>query len=335
MNIGDIIKNSLSILDGNFCSVTKENKQIYEGMMIATNYVQHVIKTRGLTIDVSVLYSDSYEKNAFATLFDQKYYIVVYKGLILELNNVIEAFVNNARFDVIKEQLTIEKSTIKESLFTYSIQFLVAHELAHLRFGHIDYLINNGVNLLLEAVSKVDTNSVLLYQTLEFDADCCGISTVVSDILNVGLVLGDVDIVNTLDMYVKAELAMCNLSIHILFNLLDDKDEADPNKSHPLTSVRVGYIGVTIFTRIDMLDNKKIVKTYCDFIIDICLLTINSFQGILKWNFLYDIYKGIGNEQFNKIHRNWKVVREQLAPYAHDGLAPYTEEDFKQLDFKE
>ena len=60
-----------------------------------------------------------------------------------------------------------------------ALDFIYCHEFAHLYRGHCDYLINNKQKLKLtdsKDVNEKDLSKVLIYQTIEFEADLIGMN---------------------------------------------------------------------------------------------------------------------------------------------------------------
>lgn len=120
---------------------------------------------------------DKNELNAYAikTEIENTYIIFVCKRLITDINLFIDELIN-CKNNPERERHKNDKSWIR-GLFH---QLILEHELSHIFNGHLDYLSNEFDLGSIEekSNSKIKKEIRFIKQTLEMDADCCGLSRI-------------------------------------------------------------------------------------------------------------------------------------------------------------
>ena len=289
---------------------------------------------------VNVYCANKNDINAFAGKIDEEYYIGILKGVFLNLRDHIKGFVEAEEFEVIPEIGKCNPEAILNTLVGNVLDFFVFHEFFHIMNGHCDLIKQMGINELCEKNSACSSMGIDL-QTMEFDADCCAISSMVNEYFRMHLMVingingmgGRPNIDSTIQFI--SGLLISTYIINSWLNTIkmetfEITEEYLEKMTHPLPGTRTIYIWATINT---ILNNLRI---YSDEEIDqisnrsyeALLAFMKEFSDIAYPGFLKIAFDDIGLGHLQKLHNNWEKVRKMLTIH-YDNLAPYEQVDFK------
>ncbi len=288
--------------------------------------------------DIYIDIINSPDLNASAFLSRSgKYFIGINKGVIEILENDFTYAVNHDKFYEESNMSKANSNIYKEMCLKFALQFLVAHEISHIRFGHLKYKNTNSnlaeYTVMQEAYSEHTDDDMIFYQTLEMDADCCGITTVFNRIMQDRPLIANSDPISIAITQAELEILLYCLSFSV--NYINEKLFSPIHKvlrlesiSHPHPGIRQFYITTTITTAI----NDFINPAMSDSLSKVTAKALSSVMGIMhqidfnKEKFpIYMAFTKKGNMHTKRIVNNWKDVREVLKPYSYDELAPYEE----------
>lgn len=328
--------NNVTLKDGGryIPKYSEEDMLILDKLSEITRFANRIIKdTKCLpSIYVDIINNDTL--NASAILNGAgKYFIGINKGTIIKLNEEFNKAVNNdlffKRFNMKKEN----KDNYKEMCLKYALEFIIAHEISHIRYGHlkINKNTNLGNSILYEAYSQNTNNDYMLAQTLEFDADCCGISTVLNRIL-----VDNQKINNTVLQLLDMEERLFCLSFavnyinELFFQPVHNIAELD-SYDHPHPGLRQFDISATTETMLLKVFNGSLLETLENVELHAMIAVEKVYHGddIKKENMPLSIFYTEKGQRHNiKIQENWKNVREALKEHSFDELAPYKKINF-------
>lgn len=272
--------------------------------------------------------------NASAILSNSgKYFIGIYKGAITKLDSVFSNAVGN---DLFYSRFNIKKhnsNKYKELCLRYALEFLVAHEASHIRFGHLKVGLEDKELYSLYETYSTKTNSDFIFsQTLEMDADCCGIATVLNRILIDNLQIKDyterfLDLeekIYCLSFAVQYTNELFYSSVHKVLEL----DAYD----HPHPGIRQFYISANIATLLfkifnnNVVDKFSIIQTEAMFSVERIYHGFNIDKTKMP---LMVFYTEKGQRHTIRLSEEWKDVREILKNFSYDNLAPYEKLKFE------
>lgn len=272
--------------------------------------------------------------NASAILSNSgKYFIGIYKGAIVKLDSIFSNAVDN---DLFYSRVNIKKhnsSKYKELCLRYALEFLVAHEASHIRFGHLKVgLEDKELYALYETYSTKTSSDFIFSQTLEMDADCCGIATVLNRILVDNLKIKDY-IERFLDLEEKIYcLSFAVQYVNELFyksvHKILDLDSYD----HPHPGIRQFYISANIVTILAKLFNETNVNTFALAQTDAMFAVERIYHdaNIEKTKMpLMIFFTEKGQQHTIRLCEEWESVREILKNFSYDNLAPYEKLKFE------
>lgn len=296
---------------------------------------------------INVYCTGSLKSNAIAAKIDDEYYIGILKGLLVFFKERISDFVEDESFSNILEIGMVIPWRMKEILYQRCLEFLSFHEFFHITNGHCDLMKKLDINELCEANSKDDVQMSLLNQTLEYDADCCAIASLINEELRMyimiqqNLNMSNSD--NWIDSIVK-HISGTLIGLYILYNLLHESsyknvimDEISlKKKGHPVPGLRIFYIMINSF---DVVRKSNFFTSEeLDIIIERTLKSwgsfIKEFDTVINPEFIKIIKTEIGMNHLQQIHNNWKDVREMIDTH-YARLAPYGEFDYGQFIMRE
>lgn len=296
-------------------------------------------------IYIDIVNNNEFEAMAILCRQTDRYFIAFYKGIIKTLFADFSNIVNDDKF--YKRHNILKGNAIKyrDYCMEYALEFLLAHEISHVRFGHLAYKksISNENAKLCEAYSLISTNDNLFSQTIEMDADCCGIATVLNRMFMDQQLLQNEDPIALISAMFDLEERLYCLSFAI--NYLNEKlfnrvqNIADLNLfTHPHPGIRQSYLTAIIDQIILEKLPKEIQGSLCNTVFDAFKAVEYIMHGdnLKKENLpIYLAVTKYGYKHFRKINDNWKIVRELLKPYSFDDLAPYEEiKDLESYEFE-
>lgn len=300
--------------------------------------------------------------NATAILSNNgNYYIGIFKGVILELDEFLSKSVKSEKFYKRFNMKKEKANEYKELCFNYALEFLVAHEISHIRFGHLALKKKSKKDaaFMYENYQIKSKEENIFEQTLEMDADCCGISTVFNRLLadintnshsnpikmikiNIdefienptgNIKLNDFNDMNFSDSIVKfmllEERLFC-LAFSINFinerlfkaeHKLLDLDDYD----HPHPGLRQFYIQANINTILLRIFNENNADSNISVMGDAFISVSNILnENLDKKNIpMCVVFTEAGQKHMVELSEQWGVVREELKSCSFDGLAPY------------
>lgn len=292
---------------------------------------------------INVYSVNSLIPNAFATKIDEEYCIGILKGLNIFLKERIKYFVEDEAFSNIPEVGRVIPWRMNQVLYENCIKFLVFHEFFHINNGHCDLGRKLGIYELCEVSSNVNIEHSMIIQTLEYDADCCAIAALINEeirmyqmtFINMGM--GDFGcIIDSLIRFLAGVL----IGLYILYNWLDGasnkKDILNKKKlehlTHPVPGLRICYIALNAFNTLSNTGffTKEQINQISERVLKSLFIFIKSFEDVADPQFISIMKTELGINHMQKVHDNWKQVREMLdVHYTH--LAPYDKCDFKSL----
>jgi hypothetical protein len=207
-----------------------------------------------------------------------------------------------------------------------AVQFLIRHEYAHLRHGHVDFLKDlSSTPFLLENLFVVPTGySSTDIQALEMDADSYAIVTSLTYALRCVKRRDRIEPAFR-DYYHSSEQALYNIffAVYCIFRLFSESNDFSEmsKKTHPPAMLRLYMIALTIdeflrkFNETDLLEKLHQILmsaiSNAEYVINICIGTETDFR-------LYQIDEILSEpakNHFTNIMNSWKKVRLDLLKY--------------------
>lgn len=309
---------------------------------------------------VNVDYIDNTLLNAVASKKDGKYYIGIYAGTFILLNELFLRMMSSPNIypeigDSSKEVPT--KKLFNPHQFDLSIysmckpddedvmpkdptrrlyaalltktalNFLFDHEYAHIAFGHVDYLAASQKIFSMEEneIIKVDP---LNYQTLEMDADCFATHQgmlLLKKINDSPLIVKE----QRRPFYCGWENGMFNwlFAVYSLFRIFGYKNYKLSELlqyTHPPTGIRQRIISASVMDTLADRIHAGITEKLIDINHEVIDKVENAFNEIseseLDRNAINFAYTSEANQHIGVIIENWKVVKPHLAPYSFGPL---------------
>lgn len=290
---------------------------------------------------VNVHCAKSKEINAFAKKIGDDYYLGILKGVFDKLHMHVEEYVFDEEFSKVPEIGKVMPERMTHIITEHCFDYLIFHEFFHIMNGHCDYASSIGISELCEASEECSENS-MIRQTLEYDADCCSISSIVNEFFRnfvismpgmpdmIGKVSIDsvVQFVSSLLISIYIFTSWMNVQ-HYTMEMTEEKLE---RMTHPLPGARVFYMWLTVGTVLYRIpfynddEKEEISNRSLDSVFDFT----NRFSDIAYPGYIKQSLNEVGIKHLQKVHDNWKSVREKLEVH-YNNLAPYEEIDFKSL----
>lgn len=291
---------------------------------------------------VNLYCADASDINAFAGKADGDYYMGILKGVFLKVPNEIKDYVTDECFGNVMEIGKCMPKTILNSLTEHCLDFFTFHEFFHIMNGHCDLIKSMGISELSEDNSECTMNGLDL-QTLEFDADCCAIASIINEYFrDQFMIIDSIDGMNgrpNLDSTVQF-ISGVLIAIYILHSLLNTQkiipqqitDEYLQYMTHPLPGTRLLYVWATISTIITSLNiySKEEINEISERAYNSVFSFINEFKDIAYPGFMKIAIEPVGIRHMQKLNDNWKLIREKLDVHYNE-LAPYEEIDFETI----
>lgn len=297
---------------------------------------------------INVCCTNSLIPNAFAVKVNEEYYVGILKGLLIFLKEHIKDFVEDEAFTSIPEIGMVIPWRINHILYTNCINFLSMHEFFHINNGHCDLSKKLGIYELCEASSDIDTEYAMIIQTLEYDADCCAIASLVNEELRMyqmmfnNMQMGNFSgSVNSIIQFLSSTL----IGIYIFHSWINGAyyydnftatEESLENMTHPLPGLRINYIALMALQVIESKGffTEEDIKQIVDRTFNALICFIKSFKEVTNPKFIGIINTEIGIKHLQKVHDNWEQVRDLLEVH-YTNLAPYKKFDYNIFRGKE
>ena len=292
---------------------------------------------------INVCCINSIDPNAFATKFEEEYYIGIFKGLQIYFKERLKDFVEDESFECIPEIGMVMPQIIHKKLYENCIKFLGFHEFFHINNGHCDLSNEIGISELCETENNTSTQNKMIMQTLEYDADCCAIAALVNEelrtyqmvFINTGI--GNFScIIDSLIQFLSSTL----ISLYIFHNWInaayyenmDIRKLKLEEKTHPIPGLRINYILLNAFCVIgnSRVFSEKEIDEIAERTINSLFTFIKKFKDVSNPVFLNIINTEEGINHLQKIHDNWESVRKMLKVH-YLKLAPYEKVDCKKI----
>lgn len=291
---------------------------------------------------INVFCADKNEVNAFAGKIDEDYYMGILKGVFLNLRNHIKEFIEVEEFELVPEIGKCNPESILNILMRNVLDFFTFHEFFHIMNGHCDLIKEMGIDELCEENLECSSKGLDL-QTLEFDADCCAISSIVNEYFRMQIMVinsienmtGRPNIDSTIQF-----LSGLLISVYIVNSWLNmirmsayEITEKDLEKmTHPLPGTRAIYTWATIDTVLTNLNiySDEEIEQISERSYKALLIFMKEFSDIAYPGFLKIAFEDVGLIHLQKIHDNWERVRNLLTIH-YGNLAPYEQVDLKSM----
>jgi hypothetical protein len=316
--------------------------------------------------DVYIDIIDNTTLNACATKSGQKYFIGIHAGTIFLIHDIFFRMMSSRNIftdigDITKEgetkkifnaqltdlgQLAVVKGQqeilapvsyvrglLAQIFIDIAIEFLIAHEYAHIIFGHVDYCHSLlGTFEIEEATQKAASgNSIdpLISQTLEMDADSFATNRGM-EILNLLFNNPDFVVPDAQQFYKDwpSMIKMWVFSIYTFFRIFAHSNNSTFIKTdlHPPPSIRATLIMANIYSIFQIKYDTSILGEISKICIDAAFVVEKAFEEISEQGLdLASFNFSTKDEAF--IHgqflmKNWNTVRPLLVPFTHSPLAP-------------
>ena len=290
---------------------------------------------------VNVHCAKSMEINAFAKKIGEDYYIGIFKGVFDKLYMYVEDYVLAEEFAKVPEIGKVMPERMTHIITEHCFDYLIFHEFFHIMNGHCDYAKSIGISELCEASEECSENS-MIRQTMEYDADCCSISSIVNEFFRSSVISipGMPDMIGkiSIDSVIQFVSGLL-ISIYIFTSwmnvrhyTLEMSEEELEGMTHPLPGARVYYMWLTVGTvlhRIPFYDDAE-KEEVLNRSLDSVFGFIRIFSNIAYPGYIKQSLNATGIKHLQKVHDNWKNVREKLTVH-YCNLAPYEETEFKSL----
>ncbi|WP_195951648.1 M48 family metalloprotease [Clostridium saudiense] len=328
MNIEQQLFNEATINDGGIY-FEAEDEILLKRVKSKVNYfITRIINEIPTMPLITVEYVNNENVNAYAFNWKGKYFIGIFTGIVYLLDNLFEQITSDERLYENIYFKDISKEECKEKFLDYCILFLVSHELCHIRFGHCDYVASNGNTFLKEFTTKTLEEKGLESQTLEMDADCCGISTVVNRIImdSIGI--------NSYEKCINSvyETNFLIFSVYYLFRILAGNCNVKEYSltelkcmDHPHDGIRQNYILSTVVTLYQKhINEEKFINHLSEVLSELSFHAEKIYQGNIEKERISLLlgFTEVGAKHMKDIINEWNNVRERLLNFSHDELAP-------------
>lgn len=259
-----------------------------------------------------------------------------------ETFDFIPSSTDNFAFDLILPKCPL-RSKLAITFKNLAHDFLFFHELTHLRNGHLEFVNekfgHKSTSSTLEALGELTGKDGMIFQTLEIDADCGAISTLLntwieamatkhesSDESPHGLATREYAYGN-----IESLIFNLNYVLYLLFRFLGDgpwMSEIQENWLHPFPQIRAVSVGNIIIANLEKknlgLDPKDIAKIITSSTFkaeqDLALITNTKPNYTLLTSVIRNPDQNLYLESFE---RNWSAIRPELEKYKRGGnLAP-------------
>lgn len=224
----------------------------------------------------------------------------------------------------------------------YAELFLIFHEVAHLRNGHVAYKFSNDTQFAMDEAGLYPSIDNAISQTLEWDADCTATSLMLNFILNAQpRIVGDQNLASVgdqlLERDINSNLRDFVFAVCIYFRIFHDNHYELRNGvvhenvsqllafSHPPAYVRIRSCVLLISEALNVtfgLDSRK----YDDVIRNAVLEAEQGWHLATAAQFRSPFSEELSDAfgKFMNIYRDrWNTLRAQLEPHNFGGrLAP-------------
>ncbi|UBF26447.1 hypothetical protein K9N68_00035 [Kovacikia minuta CCNUW1] len=233
-----------------------------------------------------------------------------------------------------------DRKAYADILTNMALDFLIDHEIAHLRNGHVDYLCHysNKAPFIMEAVGKnLNEHLSLTYQTLEMDADSVALQYNFLAILDYSKSIRDKtkNLQSWEKPYIREDIAIFSLlyAIYFVFRIFNQQswsiDELKTS-SHPPTPLRYQMI----FELVNKVANKHGYKNFTyrkNKLLRLNRIVLSEAENAIELlTGKRDNLRGIKNALHPKSYshitallNHWKIIRPELDSFNRGGnLAP-------------
>jgi len=294
--------------------------------------------------DINIYITDKNDINAFAGKIGDEYCIGILQGTFKSMRALFDYIVKDESFNSIERLGKVNKDIMVEKMNQTCLDFLYMHEFFHIINGHCDLIKKIGISELCEKNDEPDdTENGLVLQTLEYDADCCAISSIINEEirtyimslqameLNPSLAAGYYDsFTNYVCQVVVSLYTFYHTLDSTLINMHNYTESELLKKKHPLAGLRIWYIIINIGCVIsawNIFDEEQI-KNIVSEMMNILKKYIVLNNDIVPARFIKEILvNDIYLDHLQKIHDNWEVVAGMIDSN-YGKLAPYSKFDY-------
>jgi hypothetical protein len=297
--------------------------------------------------EINIYITDKNETNAFAGKIDDEYCIGILKGTFKSMRTLFDYIVNDESFNNIDRIGLVKKDIMIEKMNQTCVDFLCMHEFFHIINGHCDLIKKIGISELCE---KSDENDILepenglILQTLEYDADCCAISSIINEEMSsyiMSLQAMELNPSLAAGYYESFTNYVCQVvvSLYTFFHALDstriNKIDYTENelltRKHPLAGSRIWYIIINIGCIISgwNIYREDQIKNIESEMMNTLKKYIELNKDIVPARFIKETLTNyIYLNHLQKVHDNWEKVLEMIDTN-YVKLAPYSKCNFK------
>ena len=295
---------------------------------------------------INVVLNDSKEIKACAYKEKDKYFIEINTGVFPEIREHIHSIVTRKAFERVKGIGHIVPSMVEHLLVEDCYTYLCFHEFFHITNGHCDLITKLQMDRLNEVSDKIGETPELIRQTLEYDADCCAIASMVNEQLRVaGMVNNQLGLNARISTGSLAQtISHILISIFILNSLfyeefkkfshctLEETIDLVERLYHPLPGMRVMYMLLNIDCTIGqcgMYSPEERMEIFEEMFASLKSF-VHEYKDVIHSEFLSVAIDVKGIAHLQRIHDNWEKVMNEI-PVSYSKLAPYMKFDYEAI----
>jgi hypothetical protein len=164
--------------------------------------------------------------------------------------------------------------------------FLLAHEYAHLGYGHVDYTRSAGHSLMMEAISKRSNSTAnKIHQALEFDADSAAVRYCLNQLFSRIESSRPLTPIAWLRFYSTPRDALFNFGFAIfsLFRMFDERMKIENllEYDHPIPPLREAYIVTRVAWFLRDIGKEQLEPLWLELVKDISTQVQLSFAQLM------------------------------------------------------
>lgn len=297
---------------------------------------------------IKVILNDSEEINACAYKNMNQYYIEMNRGVFIGLKSYIHTIVGKKVFEKVKEVGKVNPKRIENIILENCYTYLCFHEFFHITNGHCDLVEKLQLEKLYEVSNKIGKTPNLIKQTLEYDADCCAIVSMVNEELRITEMIKQQFSENhylrtSVDSLVQVMSGIL-IAIFILHSLFHDIFQQYTGCSweesvkyvkeldHPLPGMRVLYMMLSMLGTVDQsnLYSKEELLEISDRVFSALKSFAEEYKDLIKHDYLKVMITNEGIDHMQNVHDNWEKVMDEI-PISYAKLSPFSKCNYKGI----
>ncbi len=293
---------------------------------------------------INIILNDSEEINACAYKYIDQYFVEINTGVFSGIKEYVHSIVTRKVFENVKEIGCVIPSRIESLITEDCYAYLYLHEFFHITNGHCDLVKKLQLEKLSEVSNKIGVEPKLVRQTLEYDADCCAIASMLNEQLrSIGMLnkhFGDNSLRMSVDSLVQTmshiliSIFIINSQFYEVFKKankcsLEDTINFVERLDHPLPGMRVMYMMLNmncIIEQSGIYSEDETIEIF-ERTFDSLISFVEIYKDIVHPELLKVAITDKGIKHLQKVHDNWEKVVKEI-PIAYGTLAPYTKCDY-------